>query len=422
MIYRQQDFDSAQPLTLDHNMSMKVVIVGAGFGGLACAKRLAKSESLSVTLVDKHPYQLFSPLLYQVATGGLPEDDIAYPVRAAIDNLNFIKSEVKKVEPTKNQIHFTDNRTIDYDHLVLATGSTGTTFNIPGVEDFALQMKSIHQARAIKNQLLNNYEEVAAARKPKESLKVVVIGGGPTGVEVSGAVAELQKSLKKEFPELAQFGEVALVEAGPRLLPMFTEKSSKRVKKDLGELGVKVYLDSTVDRMHESDVHLKNGKVLSGGTFIWATGVTAYSQWDHLGETDNSNRLKVNEHLQIKENIWVIGDGANLEVAGVPLPMVAPVAVQMGKHVAKQIKNLQQAKPLKPFSYIDKGQMATIGRRRAVVEMPNGIRLSGTLAWLTWLALHVAYLAGGRNRVSVMADWMWNYLAWGIGPRRTVID
>lgn len=251
---------------------------------------------------------------------------------------------------------------------------------------------------------------------------MVVIGGGPTGVEVAGAVAELQKSLKKEFPELAQFGEVALVEAGPRLLPMFTEKSSKRVKKDLGELGVKVYLDSTVDRMYESDVHLKNGKVLSGGTFIWAAGVAAYSQWDHLGETDNSNRLKVNEHLQIKENIWVIGDGANLEVAGVPLPMVAPVALQMGKHVAKQIKNLQQAKPLKPFSYIDKGQMATIGRRRAVVEMPNGIRLSGTLAWLTWLALHVAYLAGGRNRVSVMADWMWNYLAWGIGPRRTVID
>lgn len=177
-----------------------------------------------------------------------------------------------------------------------------------------------------------------------------------------------------------------------------------------------------VDRMYESDIHLKNGKILSGGTFIWAAGVAAYSQWNSLGETDRSNRLKVNEFLQLKENIWVIGDGANLEVKGVALPMVAPVALQMGKHVAKQIKNLQQNKPLKPFSYTDKGQMATIGRRRAVVEMPNGIRLSGTLAWLTWLALHVAYLAGGRNRVSVVADWMWNYLAWGIGPRRTIID
>lgn len=403
-------------------MAMKIVVVGAGFGGLACAKRLAKSESVSVTLVDKHPYQLFSPLLYQVATGGLPEDDIAYPVRAAINNLDFIKSEVKRIDSEKSQIQFADNRIMDFDHLVLATGSTGTTFDIPGVEEFALQMKSIQQARAIKNQLLNTYEEVAAARKPKESLKVVVIGGGPTGVEVAGAVAELQKSMKKEFSDLAQFGEVSLVEAGPRLLPMFTEKSSKKAKKDLTELGVKVYLDAMVDRMYESDIHLKNGKILSGGTFIWAAGVAAYSQWNSLGETDRSNRLKVNEFLQLKENIWVIGDGANLEVKGVALPMVAPVALQMGKHVAKQIKNLQQNKPLKPFSYTDKGQMATIGRRRAVVEMPNGIRLSGTLAWLTWLALHVAYLAGGRNRVSVVADWMWNYLAWGIGPRRTIID
>ena len=177
-----------------------------------------------------------------------------------------------------------------------------------------------------------------------------------------------------------------------------------------------------VDRMYESDVHLKNGGVVSGGTLIWAAGVAAYSQWDYLGELDRANRLKVNEYLQVRENIWVIGDGAHLMLEGQPLPMVAPVALQMGKHVAKQIKNVSQQKPLIAFKYKDKGQMATIGRRRAVVEMPGGLRLKGTLAWLTWLALHVAYLAGGRNRVSVIADWMWNYLAWGIGPRRTVID
>ncbi len=401
---------------------MKVVIVGAGFGGLSCAKILAQYKSIETTLVDRHPYQLFSPLLYQVATGGLPEDDIAYPVRAAIQNLNFIKSEVKKIDSEKNQIQFTDNRILEFDHLVLATGSTGTTFNIPGVAEHALQMKTIYEARAIKNKLLNNYEEVAAGRKPKETLKVVVIGGGPTGVEVAGAIAELQKGLKKEFPEIAQFGEVSLVEAGPRLLPMFKEKSSNRAKKDLSELGVKVYLDSMVDRMYESDVHLKNGKVLSAGTFIWAAGVAAYSQWNSLGEADRSNRLKVNEFLQLKSNIWVVGDGANFEVDGKALPMVAPVAMQMGRHVAKQILNLKNQKTLKKFVYTDKGQMATIGRRRAVVEMPGGLRLTGTLAWLTWLALHVAYLAGGRHRVSVIADWMWNYLAWGIGPRRTVID
>lgn len=396
--------------------------MGAGFGGLSCAKILAQYKSFETTLVDRHPYQLFSPLLYQVATGGLPEDDIAYPVRAAIQNLNFIKSEVKKIDPDKNQIQFSDNRILEFDHLVLATGSTGTTFNIPGVAEHALQMKTIYEARAIKNKLLNNYEEVAAGRKPKETLKVVVIGGGPTGVEVAGAIAELQKGLKKEFPEIAQFGEVSLVEAGPRLLPMFKEKSSNRAKKDLSELGVKVYLDSMVDRMYESDVHLKNGKVLSAGTFLWAAGVAGYSQWNSLGEADRSNRLKVNEFLQLKNNIWVVGDGANFEVDGKALPMVAPVAMQMGKHVAKQILNLKDQKPLKKFIYTDKGQMATIGRRRAVVEMPGGLRLTGTLAWLTWLALHVAYLAGGRHRVSVIADWMWNYLAWGIGPRRTVID
>jgi len=409
-------------MNLQHNEPMKVLIIGAGFGGLACAKRLQANSNMSVTLLDKHPYQLFSPLLYQVATGGLPEDDIAYPVRAAIENIKFIKSEVMKINYEKNQIQLQDGKTLDYDQLVLATGSTGTTFGIPGVDKHALQMKSIYEARRIRNQLLTTYEEVAAGRKPKESLKVVVIGGGPTGVEVAGSIAELQKSMKKEFGELADFAEVALIEAGPRLLPMFHEKSSARAKKDLTELGVHVYLDSMVDRMYESDVHLKNGGVVSGGTLIWAAGVAAYSQWDYLGELDRANRLKVNEYLQVRENIWVIGDGAHLMLEGQPLPMVAPVALQMGKHVAKQIKNISQQKPLVAFKYKDKGQMATIGRRRAVVEMPGGLRLKGTLAWMTWLALHVAYLAGGRNRVSVIADWMWNYLAWGIGPRRTVID
>lgn len=401
---------------------MQIAIIGAGFGGLACARKLAQSENLKITLIDKHPYQLFSPLLYQVATGGLPEDDIAYPVRAAIKNVNFIKNEVKKIDIEKMQVEFADNKRLSFDQIVIATGSTGTTFNIPGVEEHALQMKTIQQARAIKHQLLNTYEEVIAGHLPKESLKVVVIGGGPTGVEVAGAVAELQKNLRKEFPELSDFDDVSLVEAGPRLLPMFKEKSSKRAKRDLEELGVKVYLDSMVDRMYPTDIHLKNGQVLSGGTFIWAAGVAAYPQWGPLGEVDRSNRLKVDEFLQLKENVWVIGDGANLEFKGAPLPMVAPVALQMGKHVAKQIRNLAKNKPLKKFEYVDKGQMATIGRRRAVVEMPGGLRLSGTLAWLTWLALHVVYLAGGRNRISVIADWMWNYLAWSIGPRRTVID
>ena len=401
---------------------MRVVIVGAGFGGLTTAQKLSKNKDLAVTVIDKHPYQLFSPLLYQVATGGLPEDDIAYPVRAAIPGVTFRRGEVTKVSPNTKTITLSDQATIEYDQLVLATGSTGTTYGVVGVQENALQMKSIMEARLIKKQLLGMYEEVEAAHKPKEALKVVVIGAGPTGVEISGAVAELQRSMKHEFPNLYKLASVTLVEAGPRVLPMFHEKSSKHAQSELEEIGVVVKTDSAVDRMYETDVHLKNGEILSGGTFIWAAGVAAHSTWTSLGEVDRSNRIKIDENLQTSSGIFVIGDGAHLQFKGNPLPMVAPVALQMGRHVAKQIINIKNNKPLTPFKYIDKGQMATIGRRRAVVEMPGGLRLHGTLAWLTWLALHVFYLAGGRNRISVIADWMWNYIAWGVGPRRTVID
>ena len=401
---------------------MRVVIVGAGFGGLTTAQKLSKNKDLAVTVIDKHSYQLFSPLLYQVATGGLPEDDIAYPVRAAIPGVTFRRGEVTKVSPNTKTITLSDQATIEYDQLVLATGSTGTTYGVVGVQENALQMKSIMEARLIKKQLLGMYEEVEAGHKPKEALKVVVIGAGPTGVEISGAVAELQRSMKHEFPNLYKLASVTLVEAGPRVLPMFHEKSSKHAQSELEEIGVVVKTDSAVDRMYETDVHLKNGEILSGGTFIWAAGVAAHSTWTSLGEVDRSNRIKIDENLQTSSGIFVIGDGAHLQFKGNPLPMVAPVALQMGRHVAKQIINIKNNKPLTPFKYIDKGQMATIGRRRAVVEMPGGLRLHGTLAWLTWLALHVFYLAGGRNRISVIADWMWNYIAWGVGPRRTVID
>lgn len=401
---------------------MRVVIVGAGFGGLAAARKLSQQKDINVTVVDKHPYQLFSPLLYQVATGGLPEDDIAYPVRAAIPGVSFRKGEVTKVNSNSKSITLADQSTIEYDQLVLATGSTGTTFGVPGVQENALQMKSILEARIIKKQLLGMYEEVEAGHKPKESLKVVVIGAGPTGVEVSGAVAELQKSMKHEFPNIYKMASVTLVEAGPRVLPMFHDKSSKHAQSELEDIGVVVKTNSAVDRMYETDVHLKSGEILSGGTLIWAAGVAAYQTWTSLGETDRSNRIKIDENLQTSAGIFVIGDGAHLQFKGNPLPMIAPVALQMGKHVAKQIMSLKNNKPLSPFKYTDKGQMATIGRRRAVVEMPGGLRMHGTIAWLTWLALHVFYLAGGRNRISVIADWMWNYIAWGVGPRRTVID
>ena len=404
-------------------IKQKVLIVGAGFGGLTAASALAKKGNVEVTVIDRHSYQLFSPLLYQVATGGLPEDDIAYPVRAAVPGVDFIRGEVIKVSTESNNIRLEDGRVLYFDQLVFAVGSMGTTFGLPGVEENALQMKSLHEARAIRNRLLRTYEDVETGVKPKEALRVVVVGGGPTGVEISGAVAELQKSMHREFPKMTENASVTLVEAGPRLLPSFGEKSSGRAKGDLEDLGVHVKVDSSVDRMYPSDVHLKSGEVLPAGTIIWAAGVAAPAEWNDLGETDRSNRLMVSDTLRLQSNVWVVGDVAHVAAEGKrPLPMVASVAMQQGRYVASSIEKILGGQELKPFTYKDKGQMATIGRRRAVVELPNGPALHGTLAWLSWLALHVFYLAGGRNRISVIADWFWNYISWGIGPKRPVID
>jgi len=285
-------------------------------------------------------------------------------------------------------------------------------------------MKSIADARRIKQRLFGTYEDVQESRLPRESLRVVVVGGGPTGVEVAGAVAELQRSMHREYPTIADHASVTLVEAGPRLLPMFTPESSEHAKEELEDLGVSVKVDAAVDRMYERDVHLKNGEILPAGTVVWAAGVAAPERIGEIGVTGPGRRLLVDEFLRMRgsENVWVVGDSAAFDDNGAFLPMVAPVAMQMGRHVATTIGEAVAGKPLSAFSYTDKGQMATIGRRRAVAETPQGWRLHGTPAWLAWLGLHVGYLAGGRNRVSVIADWGWNYLAWGIGPRRAVIE
>ena len=401
----------------------RVVIVGAGFGGLSCARKLTKVSGVHVTLVDRNPYHLFAPLLYQVATGGLPDEDIAYSIRGAIPGVDFRRGEVVRMDLAAKTLRLDDGTVMPWDDLVIATGSVGTTFGVPGVAEHALQMKSIRQAREIRDRLLATYEEVDNGHKPKEHLRVIVVGGGPTGVEVAGAVAELQRTMRREFPHIADAAHVTLVEAGPRILPMFTEKSSAHAKEELEELGASVKVNAAVDRMYPTVVHLKSGEVLVAGTIVWAAGVAAPPEWTGLGLADRSNRLRVNEMLQLDDHAWVIGDTANFEGPdGRPLPMVAPVAMQMGRHVAAQIKAKVSGGSLTPFAYKDKGQMATIGRRRAVVEAPGGIRLHGTPAWLAWLGLHVFYLAGGRNRVSVVANWMWNYIAWGVGPRPTVID
>ena len=397
------------------------VVIGAGFGGLACAKKLRKSPSYSVTLIDRNPYQLFSPLLYQVSTASLPEDDIAFPVRTAYRDVQFVRAEVTNIDATKKEIALSNGKTISYDDLILAVGSEGTTFGIPGVAENAFQMKSVSDARQIRHSLLSTYENVEDGLLPLESLNVVIVGGGPTGVELAGAVKELQHEIRREFEHIAPKATVTLLEAGPRLLPTFHPHSSKYTLKTLTKMGVHVEVDAAVVEATSRSLRLKDGREIVAGTRIWAAGVVAPPHWKFLGETDRGNRIKVNSHLQISDSIWVVGDVASFPNSdGRPLPMVAPVAIQQGKHVARQIRRREANTSLEVFKYRDKGQMATIGRRKAVVEMRPWLRFQGSLAWLTWLALHLAYLSGGRNRTSIFADWIWNYLVWT--PRRTIVD
>lgn len=399
----------------------EVVIVGAGFGGLACARKLRRSGSFRVTLVDRNPYQLFSPLLYQVATASLPEDDIAFPVRTAYREVQFIRAEVTNIDVSGKQITLSGGKTITYDDLVLAVGSEGTTFGIPGVAEHTFQMKSVYDARNIRTSLLRNYESVEDGILPIESLNVVIVGGGPTGVELAGAVRELQGEIKREFEHLAPKATVTLLEAGPRLLPSFQPSSSEHARKALTKMGVDVRLNAAVVEATPSSLHLKDGTELVAGTRIWAAGVVAPPRWKSLGDTERGNRLKVNSHLQLNDSTWVIGDTASFAGAdGKALPMIAPVAIQQGRHVARQLIRRERGEQFEAFTYRDKGQMATIGRRKAVVEVRPWLRFNGTLAWLTWLALHLAYLSGGRNRTSIFADWVWNYLVWT--PRRTIVD
>ncbi len=397
------------------------VVIGAGFGGLACAKKLRKSDVYSVTLVDRNPYQLFSPLLYQVATASLPEDDIAFPVRTAYREVQFVRGDVTNVDVSAKEIMLANGKTISFDDLIIAVGSEGATFGIPGIAEHAFQMKSVGDAREIRRSLLRTYEGVEDGLLPLESLNVVIVGGGPTGVELAGAVSELQKEIQREFEHIAPKASVTLLEAGPRLLPSFHPRSSKYTLKTLTKMGVNVQVDAAVVEATSRSLRLKDGAEIIAGTRIWAAGVVAPPHWKFLGETDRGNRIKVNANLQLSDSIWVVGDAASfLDSDGRALPMVAPVAIQQGKHVARQLRRRESSKPLEVFKYRDKGQMATIGRRKAVVEMNSWLRFQGSLAWLTWLALHLAYLSGGRNRTSIFADWVWNYIVWT--PRRTITE
>jgi NADH dehydrogenase len=395
------------------------VILGGGFGGLTAARALTKIAD--VTVVDRHNFQTFLPLLYQVSTAGLAADHVAYPIRGALrkTGAKFRMASPISIDHKNKQVKLDSSELLDFDHLIIALGSTTSDFGIPGVNEFALGMKSVHEALTIRAEVMRRFEDLCRFEDDTR-FTISVIGGGPTGVEMAGALAELVRGpLKSDQMHAAAQIDVQLIEAGDRLLPPFSPSLSARTKKDLEKLGVKVMLNSAVKALEHRKVILKDGTSLPSEITVWAAGVQGSPAMAQLNLPVVGNRLAVDASLQIKNypNIWALGDIAGaLGKDGRPLPMVAPVAIQQGKFIAKQIERITKQKPLKSFSYLDKGSMATIGRNKAVVEV-KGLKLTGTIAWLTWLWLHLFYLLGGRNKIGTMADWTWNYLTFDRGNR-----
>ena len=395
------------------------MILGGGFGGLTAARALTKIAD--VTVVDRHNFQTFLPLLYQVSTAGLAADHVAYPIRGALrkTGAKFRMASPISIDHKNKQVKLDSSELLDFDHLIIALGSTTADFGIPGVNEYALGMKSVHEALTIRAEVMRRFEDLCRF-EDSTRFTISVIGGGPTGVEMAGALAELVRGpLKSDQANAAAHIDVQLIEAGDRLLPPFSPSLSARTKKDLEKLGVKVMLNSAVKALAHREVILKDGTTLPSEITVWAAGVQGSPAMQQLNLPVVGNRLAVDASLQVKNypNIWALGDIAGaLGKDGRPLPMVAPVAIQQGKFIAKQIERITKQKPLKAFSYLDKGSMATIGRNKAVVEV-RGLKLTGTIAWLTWLWLHLFYLLGGRNKIGTMADWTWNYLTFDRGNR-----
>ena len=397
----------------------RVVILGAGFGGLTAARAMA--DAAHVTVVDRHNFQTFLPLLYQVSTAGLAADHVAHPIRGALrkTGVQFRMGSPISVDHKNKTIKLDSSEVLEFDQLIVALGSATADFGIPGVTEHALGMKSVNEAIAIRAEVMRRFEDLCRF-EDDTIFSISVVGGGPTGVEMAGAFAELVRGpLKNDQAHAAAHIKINLIEAGPRILPMFSEKLSARAKKDLEKLGVTVHLNTAVAEIKPRSILIKGGAALPSEVTVWAAGVKGEPAGSELNLPLVNTRIDVDQTLQVKHypHIFAIGDIAGfVGENGRFLPMVAPVAMQQGRFVAKQIKRLAQGQPLESFKYIDKGSMATIGRHKAIVEVKS-LRMVGIPAWYAWLWLHLFYLLGGRNKIGTVADWTWNYLTFDRGNR-----
>jgi NADH dehydrogenase len=404
-----------------------VVIVGAGFGGIDCAKELV-NEPVEVTVVDRHNFHTFQPLLYQVATAGLSSSDVAYPVRGIFQdatNVRFRTGVVTGVDWSAKSLGLQDGTAIPFDHLVLAAGATTNWFGVEGAAEHAFPLYGLEDAIRLRNHVIAQFERADAdpALLASGALTFVVLGGGPTGVETAGALMELFGMVfAKDFRRLdVGAARVVLVEMGDAVLAPFSKRAQRHALEQLRARGVDVRLGERVTGVGADTVTLASGEVLPTRTVVWAAGVRANPLADLLGvEQVRGGRIKVTPDLRVptKPHTFVIGDLAAIEgPGGVLLPQVAQVAKQSGKHVGKTLARSLRGRTTKAFRYRDKGTMATIGRNAAVADLPLRIRLTGFVAWVAWLFLHLLYLVGFRNRLSVLVSWGWSYLTWDRGPR-----
>ncbi len=407
----------------------QIVIVGGGFAGLNIAKSLRSARDVRITLVDKRNHHLFQPLLYQVAMAGLSPADIAAPIRSILSgqkNVRVLQAEVSSVDFAR-QVAVTNCGELQYDYLVLACGARHSYFSHDEWEEYAPGLKTVEQATEIRRRVLTAFETAERAtdrNEQKRQLTFVIVGGGPTGVELAGAIGEMSRfTLARDFRNIdSKLARVILIEAGPRILPSFSEKLASRAVRDLEELGVQVWTSSLVTSVDAQGVTVGEERI-SAATVLWAAGVEASPLGRKLGlEVDRQGRIIVAPDLTIPNypNVFVAGDQALCkDAAGKPLPGTAPVAMQQGRYVARTIRGGLTGAARQPFVFFDKGQMATIGRSRAIVEVA-GFKFAGFFAWIVWLLVHIYYLTGFRNRVFVVLSWAWSYLSFRRGARLIV--
>lgn len=397
----------------------RIVIVGGGFGGLQLARKLSNAD-YQIVLIDKNNYHQFQPLFYQVATSGLEPSTISFPFRKVFQknkNIHIRLAEVKGIRPEKNQLDSSIG-IVDYDYLVIAIGADTNFFGNKKMMQLAYPMKSVGEALALRNAILQNYEDALSEsdiEKRKRLMTVVVVGGGATGVEVAGTLAEMKKTiLPKDYSELDfKMMQVYLLEGSSKVLNVMSENASSKAKKYLKELGVKVLLNSRVKDYDGENVFLENDKTIATKTLVWAAGVIG-NKIEGLNPKiiTGANRIKVNRNniVEGSKNIFAIGDIAFMTEEKYPNghPQVAQVAIQQGVALAKYFKNLLDQKPSNDFSYKNLGSMATIGRNKAVADLPH-IKFAGFFAWVVWMFIHLMSLVGGKNRLFAFLNWGWSY-------------